>query len=111
MFPLQETIMSYRFVAAVAVGFLAAPFAARAADQTVLLTVHHTGCVLCAPIVKSTLAHVKGVKAVKVSQPDAMADVAATVTFDDAETTTAALIKATTDHGYPAELKKTASNS
>ena len=96
-----------RDVAAVlALGLLAAPIAARAADQTVVLDVHHADCVLCAPIVKSTLAHVRGVKAVKVSQPDAMADVTATVTYDDAVVGPAALIKATTDHGYPADLAK-----
>jgi mercuric ion binding protein len=89
-----------------ALGLLATPIAARAADQTVVLDVHHAGCVLCGPIVKSTLAHVRGVKAVKVSQPDGMADVTATVTYDDAVVGPAALIKATTEQGYPADLAK-----
>jgi mercuric ion binding protein len=82
-----------------------------AADQTVALDVHQAGYVLCGPIVQSTLEHVKGVKAVHVTQPDGMADVTATVTFDNRQATTAALIKATTDHGYPAELAKMASRS
>ncbi|MDE2583720.1 MAG: hypothetical protein KGL52_18950 [Rhodospirillales bacterium] len=92
--------------AAVAIGLLAAPFAARAADTTVVLDVHHAGCVLCGPIVKSTLAHVKGVSAVQVSQPDGMSDVTATVTYNTAATSPATLIKAVTDQGYPAELAK-----
>jgi len=87
-------------------GLLAAPLAARAADTTVVLDVHHAGCVLCGPIVKSTLAQVKGVSAVHVSQPNGDADVTALVTYDPAETSPAALIKATTDHGYPAEIAK-----
>lgn len=85
-------------------GLLITPLPALAADASVTLDVHHAGCVLCGPIVKSTLAQVKGVKAVQVSQPDGMADVTASVTYDPAETTPAALIKATTDRGYPADL-------
>lgn len=94
-----------------ALGLLIAPMAAQAAESTAVLDVHHAGCVLCGPIVKSTLEHVNGVKAVRVTQPNGDADVTATVTFDDTQTTTAALIKAMTDHGYPAGLTKTASNS
>jgi mercuric ion binding protein len=92
--------------AALAVGLLATPFAARAADTTVVLDVHHAGCVLCGPIVKSTLAHVKGVSAVRVSQPNGMSDVTATVTYNTAATSPAVLIKAVTDRGYPAEIAK-----
>lgn len=94
-----------------ALGLLLSPLAAQAADQTVVLDVHHAGCVLCGPIVKSTLEHVPGVKAVQVSQPNGEADVTATVTFDSAQATPAALVKATTDHGYPADLAKAASRS
>jgi len=99
--------MPRSIIAAVfAVGLLTVPFAAQAADTTVVLDVHHAGCVLCGPIVKSTLAHVKGVSAVQVSQPDGMADVTATVTYSTATTSAAALIKAVTDRGYPAEVAK-----
>lgn len=98
--------MKHLLAAVLGLGLLAAPFAARAADTTVVLDVHHAGCVLCGPIVKSTLAHVKGVAAVRVSQPNGDADVTALVTYDPAETSPAALIKATTDHGYPAEIAK-----
>ena len=70
-----------------------------------ILTVHHAGCVLCGPIVKGTLEKVTGVKSVQVSQTDGMDDVTAIVKFDDTATGPAAMIKATTDQGYPAELK------
>ena len=81
----------------VAIGLFAAPLAARAGEATVVLTVHHAGCVLCGPIVKSTLAHVKGVSGVTVSQADAMADVAATVTYDAAVISPSEMITATTN--------------
>lgn len=101
----------HKATAILALGLLISPLGAQAAEQTVTLDVHHAGCVLCGPIVQSTLEHVKGVKAVHVTQPDGNADVTATVTFDNTQTTQAALISATTDHGYPAELAKVASKS
>ena len=94
--------------AAFAASLLAVPFAAQAADTSVVLDVHHAGCVLCGPIVKSTLARVKGVSAVQVSQPNGMSDVTATVTYNTTATSPAALIKAVTDQGYPAEIAKPA---
>lgn len=89
-----------------ALGLFAAPVAAQTGQATVVLNVHHAGCVLCGPIVKSTLAHVEGVSGVTVSQADAMADVTATVTYDAAVTSPGAMIKATTNQGYPAEVAK-----
>ena len=89
-------------------GLLLAPLAAQAGEATVVLDVHHAGCVLCGPIVKSALEQVKGVSAVRVSQADGNADVFATVIYDNALTTPAALIKATTVRGYPAQLAKAA---
>ena len=56
-------------------GLLLAPIAAQAAEAKVVLDVHHAGCVLCGPIVKSTLMQLKGVIAVSVSQPNGDADV------------------------------------
>lgn len=98
--------MFHRLAPAVlAIGLFAAPKLAIAAETTVTLAVHHAGCVLCGPIVKSTLEHVTGVKSVQVSQADGMDDVTATVLFDNALTSPNAMIKATTDHGYPADLK------
>ena len=93
-------------VAILVLDLLTMPLAARAAVTTVVLDVHHAGCVLCGPIVKSTLEHVKGVSVVKVSQADGNADVFATVTYDSALANPAALIKATTERGYPAEIAK-----
>lgn len=92
-----------------AFGLMLAPMTAQAGEVTVVLSVHHADCVLCGPIVKNTLARVKGVNTVSVSQADAMADVTATVTYDDAQTSPAAMIKATTDHGYPSEVSTSTS--
>ncbi|MGE0294270.1 MAG: mercury transporter [Hyphomonadaceae bacterium] len=91
-----------------ALSMLITPFAAQAKEVKTVLTVHHADCVLCGPIVKSTLAHVKGVTGVSVSQADGNANVMATITYDDVQTSPAALIKATTDRGYPAEVSKPA---
>jgi len=98
--------MKSHLVFASAVALAVAPFSARAAERTVSLSVHHADCVLCAPIVKSTLEKVKGVKAVSVSQPNDMADVTAKVTFDDAATSVPTLIAATTRAGYPADVAR-----
>lgn len=95
------------FAAALALGLAAAPLAALASEgSTVILDVHHAGCVLCGPIIKSTLRHVPGVNSVSVSQPNGKADVTATVAYDPAQTTPAKLIKIVTDRGYPAEVKQ-----
>ncbi len=85
---------------------LFAPIAAQAAEARVVLDVHHAGCVLCGPIVKSTLEQLKGVSSVSVSQPNGNADVTAVVTYNDEATSPKAMIKATTDHGYPADVSK-----
>ena len=87
-------------------GLLFAPIAAHAAEAKVVLDVHHASCVLCGPIVKSALEQVKGVSSVSVSQPDGLADVTAVVTYNDGQTSPEALIKATTDRGYPADISK-----
>jgi copper chaperone CopZ len=84
--------MKQRLALALAALPMLAPLSAQAGEQTVTLDVHHAGCVLCVPIVKTTLERVPGVKAVTVSQPVEMADVAARVTFDDGSTNIAALI-------------------
>lgn len=83
-----------------------APVAAQAAEARVVLNVHHAGCVLCGPIVKSTLEQVKGVSGVSVSQPNGDADVTAVVTYNDERTSPKAMIKAVADHGYPADISK-----
>jgi mercuric ion binding protein len=107
----KEVLVKPYLAAALGFGLLAAPMAAQAGQATVVLDVHHAGCVLCGPIIKSALEQVKGVSAVKVSQANGNADVFATVTYDNALATPAALIKATTVHGYPAELAKKTGSS
>ena len=97
--------MKQCIVLALTAALLLAPLSAQAGEQTVILAVHHADCVRCAPIVKTTLERVPGVKTVKVFQPDDMADVEARVTFDDGSTNAAALIAATTKAGYPSEVQ------
>lgn len=74
--------------------------AAEAAERTVRLAVDGMWCAGCSYIVKTTLASVAGVSAVDVS----MAEKAAVVTFDDAETTVAALTQATAEVGFPSHV-------
>ena len=74
--------------------------AALAADQTVRLAVDGMWCAGCSYIVKKTLAGVPGVTAVDVS----MAEKAAVVTFDDAETGAAKLTEATAGVGFPSRV-------
>lgn len=90
-------------VAAAALALALSPWAAQAADKTVVLNVRNANCELCAPIVEKSLTRVKGVKAVEVKQADQEADPVATVTFDDAVTNVSALIAATTNAGYPSQ--------
>lgn len=77
---------------------LAAP--AVAAEQTVTLKVDNMSCALCPITVKKSLAQVSGVDAVTVS----LEEETATVTFDDAKTSAAALVEATTNAGYPSKV-------
>ena|SRR5487761_255353 len=79
---------------------------AQAAEQSVTLNVHHAYCALCPSIVTGALKGVSGVKAVKVTKPNKAGDMTATVSFDDAVTSVPALITATTNAGYPAEVAK-----
>jgi mercuric ion binding protein len=70
-----------------------------AAQRSVTLTVDNMTCASCPYIVKKTLAGVAGVEKVAVS----FEQKTATVTFDDAKTTTAALAEASTQAGFPAK--------
>lgn len=79
---------------------------AQAAEKTIPLNVHHAYCELCPSIVTKALKRVSGVKAVEVTKPNKAGDMTATITFDDAVTSVPALIAATTNAGYPAELAK-----
>ena len=87
--------------AAVAVLLMASPV--WAASRTVTLNVSNMTCVMCPLTVKLALTKVVGVSkaAVDLDKKEAV------VTFDDAKTNVAALIKATTDAGYPSAVKQT----
>ncbi len=74
---------------------------ALAADRSVTLAVDNLSCVTCVPTVKKSLSQVRGVKRVQVSAESKTA----TILFDDRATTVAALVKATTNAGYPARPK------
>ena len=83
-----------------AVGFafaLLASGTALAAERTVTLAVDNMYCDACPYIVQQSLARVDGVSQAAVS----FEKKTATVTFDDAKTTLAALTAATTKAGYP----------
>jgi mercuric ion binding protein len=73
-----------------------------AATQTVTLAVPGMTCAACPITVKKALSRVEGVSKIDVSY----ARREAVVTFDDVKTSVQALTKATTDAGYPSELKR-----
>lgn len=75
---------------------------ARAATQTVTLTVPGMNCATCPITLKKALSKVEGVSKAEVDYATKLA----IVTFDDTKTNVQALSKATTDVGYPSELKK-----
>jgi periplasmic mercuric ion binding protein len=68
-----------------------------AAERMLRLAVDNMTCATCPIIVRKSLEAVPGVAAVQVS----LDEKTALVTFDDAETTVAALIEATTEAGFP----------
>lgn len=74
---------------------------ALAADRTVTLAVKNMTCVTCVPTVKKSLTRIKGVKRVAVSVKTNTAK----VVYDDKLTTVPALVKATTNAGYPSRPK------
>ena len=96
--------MKASFIAGVSLALVLNPLSALAAEKTVVLNVKNADCVLCPPIVKQSLARVPGVKIVQIKQADQMAPFMATITFDDAVTAVPALIAATTNAGYPADV-------
>ena len=85
---------------ALIIGVLAAS-AAFAAEKTVTLAVQHMTCAACPGTVKASLQRVPGVTKVVVSAEDKTA----VVTFDDSKAKVDALVKATTDAGYPSAPK------
>jgi mercuric ion binding protein len=91
--------MNKMFVAmTIALGMLAAP--AFAGETKVTLAVRNWYCAACPHVVKESLAAVPGVTNVAVSDKTKTA----VVTFDDTKADVKALIKATTEAGYPSFL-------
>lgn len=82
------------------IGLTAASFAF-AAEKTVTLAVQHMTCSLCPRTVKASLQAVPGVTNVIVS----FEDKTAVVTFDDGKAGVDALVRATTNAGYPSAPK------
>jgi mercuric ion binding protein len=79
------------------VALLAQP--ALAAQRTTTFSVSNMTCALCPITVKSAVSQVPGVTSVEVNRDLARA----TVSFDDAQTTTDAIATASTNAGYPAK--------
>jgi mercuric ion binding protein len=79
------------------------PFAALATTpKTAVLDVQNMTCSLCPVTVKKSLEHVPGVSQAKID----FEKKTATVTFDADKTTSAALVKATTEAGFPSTARK-----
>jgi len=72
-----------------------------ASPQTVIFDVKNMTCSLCPITVRKALEKVTGVASVKIDADSKTA----TVTFDPDKADVAAVIKATTDAGYPATAK------
>lgn len=94
-------------VMAAAATFIVLSWPAQAADKTIVLAIRNADCVLCPPIVRRSLLRVQGVKDVKISQANQMADFMATITYDDAVTNDTALVAVTTKAGYPSHIAST----
>jgi len=75
-----------------------------ASPKTVALNVSGMTCAACPITVKKALERVGGVSKVEVRFEKKQA----VLTFDDAKTNTDALVKATTDAGYPSQPEKVA---
>ena len=90
------------FASILALFVLAAP--AWASPRTVTLNVPGMTCPVCPITVKKALDKVSGVSKIGVQFEKKQV----LVTFDDAKTSIDALVKATTDAGFPSQLEKTA---
>ena len=95
---------SIRNVLAAVIAPLALVASAWASPQTVTLNVSGMTCPACPITVKKALEKVAGVSKVEVRFEKKQV----LVTFDDAKTNTDALVKATTNAGYPSQPEKAA---
>lgn len=73
-----------------------------ATPQTAVLDIQNMTCELCPVTVKKSLEKVPGVSQARID----FAKKTATVTFDADKTNATALVKATTDAGYPSTVHK-----
>lgn len=81
----------------------AMPFVApAAAPKTAVLDVQNMTCGLCPLTVRKSLERVPGVSQAHID----FGQKTATVTFDPDKTSAAALVKATTDAGFPSALRQ-----
>ena len=85
---------------------LAVSVPAVAATKTVTLSVPGMNCAACPITVKKALGKVPGVAKTDVNLDKREA----TVTFDDAKSTSDALAQATTNAGYPSRVKEAAAS-
>ena len=74
-------------------------------QQTVTLNIENMTCALCTVTIRNALQKVEGVQEVTVDYESKTA----MVTFDGLKTDSTALIKATTNAGYPGSLATTVS--
>jgi periplasmic mercuric ion binding protein len=95
---------SIRNLLAAVIAPLALVASAWASPQTVTLNVSGMTCPACPITVKKALEKVAGVSKVEVLFEKKQV----LVTFDDARTNTDALVKATTNAGYPSQPEKAA---
>jgi len=93
---------SIRNLLAAVIAPLALVASAWASPQTVTLNVSGMTCPACPITVKKALEKVAGVSKVEVRFEKKQV----LVTFDDAKTNTDALVKATTNAGYPSQPEK-----
>ena len=96
--------MKMRFIMPLFIALLSMP--AWAAMQTVTLSVPGMTCPTCPFTIKMALGQVEGVSQIDVDYREREA----VVTFDDAQTSVAALTEATTNAGFPSILKFTSAN-
>jgi mercuric ion binding protein len=89
---------------AVAVAMLVLMSPAWASPKTVTLNVSGMTCEACPVTVKKALQKVPGVSKIEVQYEKKQV----VVTFDDTKTNIDALVKATTNAGYPSQPEKTA---
>lgn len=89
------------FLRSAAIGLMVLVTAAWVTPRTITLSVPGMNCATCPITIKAALKKVAGVTDVTVSYER----LEAVVTFDDTKTDAEALIKATTDAGYPSTVK------